>query len=347
MIMTGHSKTMRMKYCYTILFAFSLQAGIAQQENIFEPGHVWNDMNGNPINAHGGGILFHNDTYYWYGEIKKGKTWLAPGQDGDNYRVPAKGISCYSSKDLLHWKYEGIALSATTGDPAYDLDSSKTIERPKVIYNDKTGKFVMWMHVDTREYSYSQAGVAVSDRPQGPFHYQGSVKPNGAMVGDMTLFLDDDGKAYQFFSSEHNATMHVVLLSDDYTSHTNIEKRIMIKEYRAAPAVFKYNQKYYLISSGSTGRAANAALYAVSDSLFGDWRLYDSPCVGPGADSTFQSQSTYVLPVQGKQAAFIFLADRWNKRNLEDSRYVWLPLIVTDKKPQIRWLDQWDMSFFK
>lgn len=39
-------------------------------------GEVWLDTDGNPINAHGGGILYHNGRYYWYGEYKKGKTVL-------------------------------------------------------------------------------------------------------------------------------------------------------------------------------------------------------------------------------------------------------------------------------
>src|SRR5262249_17442133 len=45
-----------------------------QQE--FAPGQVWLDTEGHAINAHGGGILFHEGVYYWYGEFKTGKTFL-------------------------------------------------------------------------------------------------------------------------------------------------------------------------------------------------------------------------------------------------------------------------------
>jgi hypothetical protein len=75
-----------------------------------------------------------------FGEIKKGKTWLVPGQSWECYRVPAGGISCYSSKDLSTWKYEGVALAPVIGDPLNDIDTSKVIERPKVIYNKTTKK---------------------------------------------------------------------------------------------------------------------------------------------------------------------------------------------------------------
>src|SRR5258708_9069915 len=113
----------------------------------------WKDTEGRPINAHGAGILFHKGVYYLFGEIKKGRTWLVPGQSWEDYRVPAGGVSCYSSSDLQHWKYEWVALSPVTCDPGHDLDTGKVVERPKVISNDKTGKFVMWMHVDARDYS--------------------------------------------------------------------------------------------------------------------------------------------------------------------------------------------------
>ncbi|MDB5021056.1 MAG: family 43 glycosylhydrolase [Pedobacter sp.] len=144
------------------------------------------DTDKNVINAHGAGILFHNGTYYLFGEIKKGSTWLVPGQSWEDYRVPAGGISCYASKDLLHWHNEGIALKPSIGMPGSDIDTGNVIERPKVIYNKKTGKFVMWMHIDAKDYSYSQSGVAVSDNPAGPYHYISSVKPNGQMARYMT-----------------------------------------------------------------------------------------------------------------------------------------------------------------
>src|SRR5947209_941608 len=194
-----------------------------------------NDINGRFVNAHGAGVLFYNGMYYLFGEIKKGKTWLVQGQQWEDYRVLAGGVSCYSSNDLKHWKYEGVALSPVKGDTTNDLDTSRVIERPKVIYNANTRKFVMWMHVDRKDYSYSQAGVAVSDRPEGPYHYLHSVKPNGNMARDMTLFKDGDGKAYLIYSSEQNNTMQVCLLSDDYLIPSKEFSRILINRRREAP----------------------------------------------------------------------------------------------------------------
>ena len=113
------------------------------------PGKEWKDTDGNPINAHGGGVLYHNGTYYWYGEYKGKHTYRSPGVDWDCYRTEAGGVSCYSSKDLYNWKFEGVVLEPDTLNPHSDIHPTMVIERPKVIYNDKTGKFVMWMHIDS------------------------------------------------------------------------------------------------------------------------------------------------------------------------------------------------------
>ena len=296
----------------------------------------WKDTDGNFINAHGAGVLYYKGVYYLFGEIKKGKTWFVPNQNWEDYRVTAGGVSCYSSKDLQHWKYEGVALAPVTGDPKHDLDTSKVIERPKVIYNDRTHQFVMWMHVDANDYSYGRAGVAVSESPAGPYRYLRSVKPNGQMSRDMTLFKDDDGKAYLIYSSENNNTMQVCLLSDDYLSPTKTYSRILIDRNREAPAVFKKNGKYYLITSLCTGWSPNAATYAVADKPLGPWKEYGNPCIGAKAETTFDSQSTFVLPIEDKKGSYIFMADKWNKTDLENSTYLWLPLLIKNGKVEIR-----------
>ena len=306
------------------------------------PGEVWKDTDGNPINAHGGGLLYHEGTYYWYGEYKKGETILPEWATWECYRTDVTGVSCYSSKDLLNWKFEGIVLPAVKDDKKHDLHPSKVLERPKVIYNEKTKKFVMWAHVESADYSKACAGVAVSDSPTGTFTYVGSFRPNGAMSRDQTVFVDDNGKAYQFYSSENNATLYISELTDDYLKPTGRYTRNFVKQSREAPAVFKYNGKYYMLSSGCTGWDPNVAELAVADSIMGQWTTIGNPCTGPDADKTFYAQSTYVQQVYGKGNAYIAMFDRWKKKNLEDSRYVWLPLeFGKDGTITIPWRDSW------
>lgn len=350
--------------------ATSASAGASRS---FVPGEVWNDASGKPINAHGGGILFHEGTYYWYGELKEGRTYLpASNASWGGTRVVAGGVSCYSSTNLMDWRNEGIALPSVADRPEHDLHCSKVLERPKVIYNKATKLFVMWLHVDSENYSAARSGVAVSATPAGPFKYLESFRPNagiwpqnvtsadkkpgpknplardfagGQMARDMTLFVDDDGKAYQFYSSEENATMHVSELTADYLRPSGRYARLFVDRSMEAPAVFKRGGKYYIIASGCTAWAPNAARSAVADSIWGPWKELGNPCRGDDAHNTFHGQSTFVLPVQGKKDAFIFMADRWKQWDLQDSRYLWLPLqFDADGKPVVTWRDSWSLT---
>lgn len=362
--------------CPTSATAAASTPATAQDRMAFLSGEIWPDTSGKPINAHGGGMLFHDGVYYWYGEFKEGRTWSPrANRSWGGTRVVAMGVSCYSSTNLYDWKFEGLALPAVAKDRSHDLHSSKVIERPKVIYNRTTKKFVMWLHIDSEDYKAARTGVAISDSPTGPFTYLHSFRPNagiwpenatpadkqpsktnhlardfkgGQMARDMTVFVDDDGKAYQFYSSEENATMHVSLLSDDYLKHVGKYRRLFVGRSMEAPAVFKRNGKYYLIASGCTGWAPNAARSAVADSIWGPWTELGNPCEGPEAEVTFRAQSTYVLPVQCLRDTFIFMADRWNSTNLPDSRYIWLPLrFDADDKPKLRWEDKWSLPAAK
>ena len=199
----------------------------------------------------------------------------------------------------------------------------------------------MWMHIESPDYEKAHAGVAVCDSPTGTFTYLGSFKPNGADSRDQTIFKDDDGKAYHICSSEWNSTLYISLLTDDYTKPSGTYVRRFIGQSREAPAVFKRNGHYYMLSSGCTGWDPNKAKWAVSDSMMGVWELKDNPCLGRDADKTFYAQSTYVLPIEGMQDQFIAMFDRWNKTDLINSRYVWLPIEFDGDRPLIRWADQW------
>ena len=151
----------------------------------------------------------------------------------------------------------------------------------------------------------------------------------------MTLFKDDDNKAYLIYSSENNNTMHVCLLNDDYLSPTKTWSRILVDRNREAPALFKNKGKYYLVTSACTGWSPNAANYVVASQPLGPWKEYGNPCTGEGAETTFQSQSTFILPVKGKTDQYIFMADKWNRLDLENSKYVWLPLYIKNGKVEI------------
>jgi beta-xylosidase len=163
----------------------------------------------------------------------------------------------------------------------------------------------------------------------------------GQMARDMTLFADDDGTAYHIYSSEDNSTLHISQLSDDYLSHSGKWMRFFVNRFMEAPAIFKFDGKYYFIASGCTGWAPNAARSAVASSIWGPWEELGNPCVGQQADITFDAQSTFALPVVNKPGTIIFMADRWRPDNAIDGRYVWLPIAIENGKPVIHWRDTW------
>lgn len=339
---------------FSFIAAFILMSCKSSRDNspkyaAITPGVEWRDTNNEKINAHGGGILYHDGTYYWYGECKSDSTYWNPNVPGwECYRTEAGGVNCYSSKDLLNWKYEGVVLQPEMEDRQSDLHFSKVLERPKVIYNDKTKKFVMWLHVDSDDYNKAAAGVAVSDSPTGNFTYLGSMHPNGQISRDMTLFKDDDNKAYLIYSSEQNATLYISLLTDDYLQHSGTFTRNFAGKSREAPAVFKRNGLYYVITSGCTGWSPNEAEYAVADQILGPWTVKGNPCIGEDADKTFYGQSTHVLPIQGKKDAYIAMFDKWNKTDLINSTYIWLPIrFGEDGNITIQWLDSWSPHTFE
>jgi hypothetical protein len=310
----------------------------------FLPGAVWTDLAGRPIQAHGGGVLEQDGTYYWFGENKDADT-------SENHRADVVGVNCYSSADLLHWANHGLVLAAeAAGPPDHDLHPSRVAERPKVIRNPATGQYVMWLHIDSPDYSDARAGVAVSDCVTGPYRYLRSQRPNGLDSRDMTLFQDDDGRAYLIHSSDWNSVVIISDLDDSYLACTGRYSRHFDhgakNTGRESPAVFKHQEIYYMITSGTTGWDPNPAQYATARSVHGPWVTCGNPCQGANAETTFQAQNTFVLPVAGKRGAFIFMADRWNKHDLRDSRYVWLPLAVKEGEVAVKWHDSWALDVF-
>lgn len=304
----------------------------------FRPGELWPDTSGVAINAHGGGFLFDHGVYYWFGEFK------TAGPGGNLANV---GVSVYSSSDLYHWKNEGIALHVSD-DPASDIVKGSVIERPKVLFNSKTGLYVMWFHLELKGkgYSAARAGVAVSKSPVGPYKFVRDFRPDGEMSRDMTLYQDDDGRAYLITTSENNQTQHVSELTADYLDTTGHYTRILAHKALEGEAIFKANGHYFYIGSHTTGWNPNPAFAAVADAITGPWKEIGNPCRGPNAELTFGAQSTYVLPVHNKAGAFIFVADRWNPKNAIDGRYVWLPITIDADNFTISWRDSWDLRDF-
>lgn len=328
------------------LFVSALAMNVYADGGKIVPGENWNDTKGVAINAHGGCVQYSDGYYYWFGEDRTG--------------LKCNGVSCYRSSDLYKWERLGLALKPTgeMTDENCDIAYGRTLERPKVIHNAQTGKWIMWVHWENgNDYGQAKVCVAQSDKIEGPYKLVDVFRPNNRDSRDQTLFLDTDGKAYHICSTNMNSNTNISLLSNDFLTPSGMENLQLVgKKYEAA-SVFKWDDTYYGLFSGCTGWSPNRGRYTYTYDMMGEWvsgndfRDNDGStgvnfCIDKGKDNTYQSQSAYVFPVQGKEKCFVYMGDRWNSGNVGASKYIWLPVSIRSGYPAVRWYDKWDMSIF-
>ena len=296
------------------------------------------------MQAHAGGVIKVGDTYYMYGEDR----------GNDNYDF--KSVQMYKSKDLKNWEHANTILDKQSpvkdDDEVLKLDlENSNIERPKIIYNEKTGKYVMWFHYEEAgSYGFGGVGVAISDTVDGEYTFLGRFRPmqgdpeindgKGVSSRDMTAFVDDDGSAYLICSSENkegtvNCDLALYKLNDDYTA---IEERLpniyTMNDGSGrwwqieAPAITKRDGVYYVFTSACSGWYPNQGSYLTATSLTeGDW----SERKLIGNNSTFDGQSNYAFTIDGTEESSVILAStRWKSDELSKSQYIWLPIEFDD-----------------
>ena len=100
------------------------------------PGKIWYDTDGKRIQAHGGSIIFVYNIFYWYGENKEGITGRATGEKCKFWH---HGVKLYSSIDLYNWKDEGYVIKESD-DPSNPFYPANIMDRPHILYNEKTNK---------------------------------------------------------------------------------------------------------------------------------------------------------------------------------------------------------------
>ena len=184
-----------------------------QRYNAFHPAKVWLDNNGRHINAHGAGFIFDGGKYYMFGEHKLG------GVLGNRSVV---GVHCYASSDLYNWEDLGIVLKMSD-NPDSKIFIGTVVERPKVLFNKRTGKYVMFFHIESRRgktarnpnldviekerpnYSTAMIGFAVADKISGPYEFvkaqrlHAGILPQNASKELVDLVKSGKGKEHPSF----------------------------------------------------------------------------------------------------------------------------------------------------
>ena len=278
------------------------------------PAGEWKDDRNRLIQAHGGAVLRIDNTFYWFGEDRS----------TDNLK-DHRYVACYSSTDLMNWTFRRQVVAATR--PQGVSTDWWTLERPKVYHNRKTGKFVMYVHIDGLGYKLASVAVFISDTVDGDYRFVRLFRPFDLESRDIGQFVDDDGSAYLIFESRPSHGFFIARLSEDYLDIA--KKTCFIKKPMEGGTLVHYQGMYYLVASSLTGWAPNADKYASSTKLEGPWSEFKD--IAPPAAKTYGSQSTFLLPIVGSQRTdVVFMGDIWKPKALWDSRYYWMPLTISD-----------------
>lgn len=343
------------------------------------PGQQWLDTEGKPIHAHGGSILYVQDTFYWYGENKEKST---PGSGIWHW-----GIRCYSSKDLYNWMDMGLIIPPDENDPEATMHPSKCVDRPHIVHNRFTNQFVCWLKVMMPDGT-QKSTVLVANDILGPYTIvKDGLKPLGMSAGDFDLVVNpSDGKAYYYFERVHSE-MICADLTADYTDVTGYYSTHLPQSHppyvREAPAHFYRKGLHYLVTSGTTGYFPNPSEVACSELYHGPFEVLGNPHPGDDTNTSFRSQISSVFKHPHKKDLYIAVADRWvtehtpgNPTTYEETReifdrmfhpdaghhhgedpfqpidsskagYVWLPFRFDGKMAYLDWQDEWRMEDYE
>lgn len=281
----------------------------------FYPGQVWLDTEGKRIQAHGGSVMYLDGVYYWYGENKEFTT-----PDNDIWHW---GVRCYTSTDLYNWEDRGVIIPPEPDNPESSLHPSACMDRPHIIYNERTKKYVCWLKIMNKDQTQSET-VLTADNILGPYtKVRENLRPLGMSAGDFDLAVAEDGKAYYYFERVHSETI-CADLTDDYTDVTGYYSTHFPHSgppfVREATAHFKRKGKHYLITSGTTGYLPNPSEAAIADTWHGPYTVLGNSHPDDDTNTSFHSQISSIFKVPGKKDLYIACADRWKPDEM-DKKY--------------------------
>lgn len=200
-------------------------------------------------------------------------------------------MDAFSSRDLVHWTKHSHVI-----DLADISWGRRALWAPAVVHKD--GRYYLFFGAnDVHPGEVGGIGVAVSDKPQGPFkdalgHPLIGEIVNGAQPIDQYVFRDDDGEYYMYYGGWGHCNM--VRLSQDLLrvipfKDGSTYREVTPKGYVEGPFMLKRGGKYYFMwSEGGWGGPDYSVAYAISDSPFGPFNrvgkiLQQDPKIATGA----------------------------------------------------------------
>ncbi len=280
-----------------------------EEEEVIDADYIndqfWKDTDGNTIYSQGGGIFKFDDTYYWYGV--KYEEAVAYAENPRKYYSSSDifvGITCYSSKDLKNWTYEGLVAEP---EDVYNEEIMGTT-KPYSINNGKTtwldgdevknsavwvgrlgvtkledGTYALLVQHECADYTNGIDGdtdqwskqvlVMTADSPNGHFTWNNRINMKSAIgttnTGDQTVFVDDDGTGwlvYSYGSGRGKMYLSKIEWNEDTTKVVLGDPYMVYSgEGREGNCMFKYDGKYYLCASDLYGWNASHGYYMTID----------------------------------------------------------------------------------
>jgi len=341
--------------CNSVMLLLAVVLGFTttshgQKQNI-KNDVFWNTKDGQPISSQGGGIFrFANPTtgvkkYYWYG---------VRYEEADIYRnkpsvtlpnATFQSVTCYSSTDLVNWKFENDVLTKAETDK----DGKTWVGRLGVAYIKELKKYAMFVQHG------NQVLIAVSDSPTGSFtwHQKINMEPmiGTSNTGDQTVFTDPDtGKSYLVYS--YGKGRNKIYVSEIGVKEGKVNlldcTQIFKGESREGNCMFKYKNKYYMFASNIYGWDSSYAYYLVADDIRGPYLPTNDMLVIEGATEDFAhvTQTGFFVNVKGsQQETVVYCGDRWANFAGNGLGYnQWFPISFQEKTPYFNSLSSWDLN---
>jgi hypothetical protein len=187
-----------------------------------------------------------------------------------------------------------------------------------------TGEYVMFMHTDNLKYTDQAVGFATSPTAAGPYSFKGALPYDGRNIAlwDLGAFQDKNGDGYLLLNGGD-----VYQLASDYHAATS-RAAAGVSANGESPAMFKVNGTYFFLLSNKTSWERNDNYYFTAPAVSGPWTSRGK--FTPGDTLTWNSQTTFVLPIAGSTATtYLFMGDRWSyPRQGSAATYVWQPLMI-------------------
>ncbi|KAI1283306.1 glycosyl hydrolase [Xylaria sp. FL0933] len=272
------------------------------------PGAVWYDTDGKKINAHGGGIVQRESTFYWVGQSAENETPMM-----------------YSSTDLLNWKNLGAQSSVTA------------MWRPK--FAKPNGSFWLFGQQDRYSLSLKSSQLVGGYTQSAKVH----LPPNQYTYSDTGMFQDPNTSTWYLLTSADHNIVQINKINSDGTLGDQVST-LNAGAYEA-PGLFYANGVYFLICSGKTGWRANPNKVFWATSINGPWT--GGTDIAPTAQNTYGSQNTFELTITGSQkTTYIYMGDAWDSNGGVNSNYVWLPMTVdtSGKKITLQYYAMWSVD---